>query len=222
MNLWKNLLKNFLMNGGVKNNMAEVKILINGYAKKINDNEYASCSVTLIRDNNLNILVDTGMDRKLLLEAIKKENLKTDDINFVVLTHTHIDHCILAGIFENAQIVDNGAVYSFDGKITEHDGKIPGTEIKIISTPGHDQFHCTVLVDTNQYGKVAIAADVFWWPDGAEQKTDYESLINLEDEYMKDKAVLKESRKKVLEIADYIIPGHGKPFRVMPRKRLTL
>ena len=194
--------------------MAKIKVLIEGYAKEIDGDEYASSSVTLIRDNNLNILVDVGMNRRLLIDSLKKENLVPTDINYIVLTHTHLDHCLLAGIFENAQILDDSSIYFFDGKITEHEKKIPGTDIKIVSTPGHDQFHCAALVDTDEYGKVAISADLFWWPDNKEQRTDKESLLGLNDPYMKDKDVLRRSRKKILKIADYIVPGHGKPFKV--------
>jgi len=61
---------------------------------------------------------------------------------------------------------------------------------------------------------VAIVSDVFWWSDEEEQKTDKESLMNHEDPYVKNKEELMKSRKKVLEIADYIIPGHGKMFKV--------
>ena len=192
--------------------MPSIKILIEGYAKKVNNDEYASSSVTLIRDNNLNILVDTGMNRKLLIDALKKEKLSPADINYVVLTHPHLDHCLLAGIFENAQIMDDGSIYSFDGKILKHQNKIPDTDIEIISTPGHDQSHCIVLVNTNEYGKVAISSDLFWWPDDQEQKTDKESLLNLDDPYSQNREELQKSREKILKIADYIIPGHGKPF----------
>ncbi len=194
--------------------MPKIKVLIEGYVKEINHNEYASSSVTLIHDHNLNILVDTGLNRKLLITSLKNENLSPLDINYVVLTHTHLDHCLLAGIFENAQIIDNSSIYSFDGKIVEHKHKIPGTNIKIISTPGHDQFHCCVLVDTKGYGQVAIAADLFWWPDNKIQHTDKKSLLNLNDPYIKNKIALRKSRNKILKIADYIIPGHGKPFKV--------
>ena len=38
--------------------------------------------------------------------------------------------------------------------------------------------------------------------------------MNKEDDYANDMEKLKESRKKALEIADYIIPGHGKKFKV--------
>ena len=194
--------------------MAKIKVLIEGCAKEIGGDEYASSSVTLIRDSNLNILVDVGMNRKLLIDSLKKENLVPADINYIVLTHTHLDHCLLAGIFENAQILDDNSIYSFDGKIVEHGVKIPGTDIEITSTPGHDQFHCAVLVDTDEYGKVAISADLFWWPDNEEQQTDKESLLNLDDPYMKDKDALHKSREKILKIADYIVPGHGKPFKL--------
>ncbi len=194
--------------------MAEVKVLIEGYAREEEDSEFASSTTTLIKESELNIIVDPGMNRELLLESLKKENLSQKDINYVILTHYHLDHSLLAGIFENAKVMDNEDIYSFDGKIKGHDGKVPGTDIKIIKTPGHDMFHCSVLVKTKELGQVAIVSDVFWWSDEEEQKTDKESLMNHEDPYMKNKEELMESRKKVLEIADYIIPGHGKMFKV--------
>jgi len=194
--------------------MAEVKILIEGYAREENNSEFASSTTVLIKEGDLNIIVDPGMNRKQLLDALGKENLSTGDIDYVVLTHYHLDHSLLAGIFENAKVLDNGEIYSWDGKIEAHGGKVPGTDIEIIKTPGHDMFHCSVLVKTEEFGKVAIVADVFWWRDDEEQKTDYESLINKEDPYMKNEEELKESRRKVLEIADWIIPGHGKMFKV--------
>ncbi|MFH1589044.1 MAG: hypothetical protein ABIB43_00560, partial [archaeon] len=121
--------------------------------------------------------------------------------------------CLLAGIFENASILDNSEIYTFDGKISEHEGKVPGTNIEIIPTPGHDASHCSVVVDTS-LGRIVIAADVIWWPDDEEQKTDVKSIMKRKDPYVRNEKELNESRKKVLEIADYIIPGHGKMFKV--------
>lgn len=194
--------------------MAEIKVLIEGYAREEGGVEAASCTTTLIKENDLNIIVDPGMNRKLLLEALKKEKISIKDIDYVILTHTHIDHCLLAGIFERAIILDDTSTYAFDGKIKGHDGKVPETNVNIIKTPGHDQFHCSVVVDTKDLGKVVVAADVFWWADNEEQKTDRESIMNHKDPYMKNKKQLMESRNKILEIADYIIPGHGKMFKV--------
>jgi glyoxylase-like metal-dependent hydrolase (beta-lactamase superfamily II) len=47
-----------------------------------------------------------------------------------------------------------------------------------------------------------------------EQKTDIKSLLSLKDPFVKDEEALLASRKKILKIADIIIPGHGKPFKV--------
>lgn len=195
--------------------MAEVKVLSEGYVKEENDIIFASSTTTLIRESGLNIIVDPGMDRKLLLEALKKEGLTPNEIHYAILTHYHLDHSLLAGIFENAKILDSGEIFSWEGKIEEHKDKVPGTDnVEIIKTPGHDLFHCSVLVKTEEFGRVAIVGDVFWWKDSQEQKTDKESLIEHEDAYVKNREALMNSRKKILEIADYIIPGHGKMFKV--------
>lgn len=197
--------------------MAGVKVLIEGYVKEEENYELASCTTTLIKENKLKIIVDPGMDRKKLLEALEKENLSAKEIDYIVLTHYHLDHSLLTGIFENAKILDDSNIYSWDGKIKEHEGKVPGTNIKIIKTPGHDPFHCSVLVDTEK-GKIAIVADVFWWSDGEEQKIDKKNLMQHKDPYVKNEEKLKESRKKIIEIADWIIPGHGKMFKVNKEK----
>jgi len=194
--------------------MAKIKILVEGYARKKRGRIFASATCTLIQEENLNIIVDPGMDRKALLKALKREKLSPSDINYVILTHYHLDHSLLAGIFERAKILDDGEIYSFDGEIKEHNGKVPGTNIKIIETPGHDIFHCSVLVKTKEFSKIAIVGDVFWWKDEEKQKTDRKSLLSHKDPYVKNKKQLLESRKKILKMADYIIPGHGKMFKV--------
>ena len=195
--------------------MVKIKVLIEGYAREEDDIELASSTTTLLKENGLNIIIDPGMNRKRLLDALKGENLSPRDIDYVILTHYHLDHSLLSGIFENAKILDNSDEYSWDGKIREHEGKVPSTDIKIIKTPGHDQFHCSIIVKTEEFGMVVIAADVFWWTDEEEQKTDIESLMSHQDPYVKNKEELIQSRKSVLKIADYIIPGHGKMFKVI-------
>lgn len=193
--------------------MAKIKVLIKGYAKEINKEEFASSTTTLIQDEGIRVVVDPGMNRKTLLEGLLKEKLSLEDINFVIVTHTHLDHSLLAGIFRNAKILDNSDIFSFNGQISEHEGKVPGTNIEIIKTPGHDQFHCSVLVNTKDLGKVVIAGDVFWWADDEKQKIDKQSLLEKKDPYVKDEKALRESREKILEVADYIIPGHGEMFK---------
>ena len=193
--------------------MAELKVLIEGYAKEEEDCESASSTTVLIKDGKLNIIVDPGMNRKFLMNALKKENLMPKDINYVILSHYHLDHSLLTGIFENAKIIYANDVYSFDGKISERKNKVFSNDIEIIKTPGHNSDCRTILVRTKK-GVIAICEDVFWWKDDEEQRVDEKNLINHEDPYATDKEKLKESRKLVLEKADYIIPGHGKMFKV--------
>jgi glyoxylase-like metal-dependent hydrolase (beta-lactamase superfamily II) len=190
--------------------MGEIKILLAGYAKKINNGWKANSTVVLIKENGKYIICDPGIDRKKLLSALKKEKLKTSDIDYVFLSHGHIDHSLLAGVFENASIIDELYIYA-KSNIVRHNGKIPGTKINIIRTPGHKEEHGSLLVNTEQ-GIYAVAADVFWWADGQKQEVNIKQTDN--DPEHADMKKLVASRKKILEMADYIIPGHGKMFKV--------
>ncbi|MFA6096708.1 MAG: MBL fold metallo-hydrolase [Candidatus Paceibacterota bacterium] len=190
--------------------MSEIKILIEGYAKQTADGWNANSSVVLIRSNGKNIVADPGFDREKLLNALKREKLEITDIDFVFLTHGHVDHSLLAGIFSGAKIVDELYVYQKDA-IIKHNGIVPGTDLEVVRTPGHMEEHCSLIVRTEK-GVYAVAGDVFWWMDGEKQEID----INRPDsdpEHMNIQKLVV-SRKKILELADYVIPGHGKMFRV--------
>lgn len=191
--------------------MNKVKILIQGYAKEIKGGWIASSTTTLIDDDGTRILVDPGTNRKLLLQKLTEQNLTPEDIDIVFMTHYHIDHNLLAGIFPKAKVLDDGIIYEND-KEAEYEGNIPGTDIRVLKTPGHDQFHASLIAQTPE-GVVCVSGDVFWWEDKEEQKTDKESLLNHKDPFVKDQKALLKSRKMILRIADWIIPGHGKMFK---------
>lgn len=193
--------------------MTTIKVLIEGYAKELENGWIASSTTCLITTEDKKIITDPGCNRQKLLEALREEDLATDDIDYIFLSHCHPDHVLLAGIFEKAKYVtfDSNLIYNKD-MLTVFDKYVLGKDVEIIETPGHVLEHLSLLIDTPQ-GKVAIAGDVIWWIDGEAQVVD----INKEDHSqakgmnMED---LIESRKKLLKIADYIIPGHGKMFKV--------
>ncbi len=193
--------------------MNQIKVLIEGYAKELSNGWVASSTTCLIMTGDKKIITDPGCNRQRLLEALQREGLTTDDIDFVFLSHCHPDHVLLAGIFEKAKYVtfDSNLVYDKD-LMVEFDRHILGDGIEIIETPGHVLEHLSLLVDTPD-GKVAIAGDVIWWISGEKQILDinqkdrsHSKVMNMED--------LVASRKKLLGLADYIIPGHGKMFKV--------
>lgn len=193
--------------------MAKVKVLIEGHDKDIPDGVwYASSTTTLVQDKDLNIIVDPGINRKLLLERLSEEGLKPEDIDYVLITHWHVDHFLLLGVFSKAKFLDGTLLYDGD-KAIKHKGIIPETEIKIISTPGHEIDDCSLIVPTRE-GTVAIVGDIFWWKSGEKQILD----INRKDSYAKNEKELIASRKKTLEIADFIVPGHGKMMKVKRSK----
>jgi glyoxylase-like metal-dependent hydrolase (beta-lactamase superfamily II) len=57
-----------------------------------------------------------------------------------------------------------------------------------------------------------VAGDAFWWLGNEKQEVQIDKPDD-DPEHMNLKKLI-ESRKKILEIADYVIPGHGKMFRV--------
>jgi glyoxylase-like metal-dependent hydrolase (beta-lactamase superfamily II) len=191
--------------------MAEVKVLIEGYAREIKDGWVASSTVSLVKSKGKNIIVDPGCNKTKLLASLRKEKLKTKDIDYVLLTHGHTDHTLLAGIFENAKIINPVEIYDGD-KQTENKSIIPETELKIIQTPGHTIEHCSLIVPKKQE-TIIVAGDVFWWTDNEKQNIDIQKKDDAHS-LETDMEKLIESRKILLEIADYIIPGHGKMFKV--------
>jgi len=197
--------------------MAEVKVLIEGYVKELKDGWLAQPSTVLIKDSGLNIIVDPGSNKELLLKKFADEDLEPEDINIVFLTHHHLDHALAIMIFPDSDILLDGDLMNINksDKVFSYSGNIPKTNIRVISTPGHIFEHSSLLVET-EMGKVVVAGDLFWWLEGEEQKIDFERLINHEDSNgAKDEKALRENRKKILEMADYIIPGHGKMFKVV-------
>lgn len=193
--------------------MSEVKILVQGYAKPTGGAAYkASPTSTLIRDSGKIILVDPGTNKSKLLSALKKEKIKIKDISFIFLTHYHPDHFLNIRLFPDTDVYDGSTIYHNDEE-SEFSGKIPGTNISIIPTPGHAHEHVSLIVKTMD-GNVCIAGDLWWWMDSVKQKTDKKNLLSLKDPFVKDRKALLSSRKKILKIANVIIPGHGKVFKI--------
>jgi glyoxylase-like metal-dependent hydrolase (beta-lactamase superfamily II) len=191
--------------------LSEVKILVRGYAKPTGGSSYkASPTSTLIKDSGKLVLVDPGANKEKLLKALEKEKLSPKDIDIVFLTHYHPDHVLNIRLFPDKDIYDGSTIYSDDNE-KEFSETIPGTKIKIISTPGHASEHVSLIVKTRE-GIVCVAGDLWWWMDTVKQKTDTKSLLSLKDPFVKDERALLNSRKRILKIADIIIPGHGKMF----------
>ncbi len=186
-----------------------IKILIQGYAHKTNNGFIASSTCCLVETPKAKIITDPGCNRKALYNALQQYNLKTSDIDYVFLSHSHIDHILLAGVFDKAEFItyDYNLRYK-DDRMQVFDKFMFGSGLEIIETPGHTFEDLSLLVHTEQ-GIYVIAGDVFWW---------YNDEIQVVDVYKKDEGEINDnlinSRKLLLGKADYIIPGHGRVFQV--------
>jgi len=180
--------------------MTKVNILIKGYLSS-ESNGRTCPSIVLVQNENNNIVIDPGTTKnpKQIVSALKKHNLTLKDINLVFLTHCHYDHIRNIAIFPKAKIMDFWAKWDNDKDYPKTE---LGKDIKIIKTPGHSPDNQTMLVKTKN-GLIAICGDVFW-----------KENFPKNDSYANDKKALEKSREKILKLADYIIPGHGKMFRV--------
>lgn len=194
--------------------MAEVKTLIEGYAKELPNGWVASSTVCLVTTaEGKNIITDPGCNRAKLLEALEKEGLATGGVDYVFLSHRHPDHVLLAGLFENAKYITFDTNLMFDRDVlTEFDKHEMGEDVEIVDTPGHVLEHLSLVVDTAE-GKVGIAGDVIWWLDSEDQVLDINQPDHSRAKGMNMEELVK-SRKKLIEMCDYIIPGHGKKFKV--------
>ncbi|XP_076685731.1 metallo-beta-lactamase domain-containing protein 1 [Andrena cerasifolii] len=197
--------------------MCEVIVLFNGYSTKIEDGTMkANCSCTLIKASK-NVIVDTmtAWDRMKIIEALSKYNITPADIDCVVCTHSHADHIGNNNLFTNAihivgTSVHRGEIF-FETNLKDEEYKVC-PEVRVVATPGHTSDDVTVLVETVIQGKstcFAITGDLFEKEEDILDPTIWQKLGTLE--LRKTQLCM---RSYIMNIADFIIPGHGPMFRV--------
>ncbi len=192
--------------------MDSIKILIQGYVRYFPDKRLAAApSTVLVRKSGKNLLVDPGSHPRMLVEALHREGLTEEDIDLIFLTHYHPDHILNMRLFPHQDIYDGTTLYQGDMEIP-CPGGLPLAEVEVVLTPGHTSEHASLVIDTAQ-GRYAVAGDVFWWEDGCKPDTGRAALLNWPDPLAQDIEALRQSRLKLLQMADFIIPGHGKIFR---------
>ncbi len=187
--------------------MATVTVLIEGYVKESDEGERVQATVTLVQDEGHNIIVDPGMthDPQAITKALQTQGLRPDDIDAVFITHHHPDHTRFMGLFAKARAYDYASVYDNDLWLESGDGYAITPHATIMHTPGHTAEDATLLVSdvTNVPGHDACSVAIchLWWYEGMD-----------DDPMAEDMAQLRQSRAKMLEVADYIVPGHGAMF----------
>lgn len=191
----------------------KVYILHEGYAESFGDEMRANCTCTVIKGKEI-IIVDTmtPWDKELILEKLKSLKIDPCDISYVISTHGHSDHCGNNNLFLQAvhivgYCVSKGNIY----KNHPFDKGVPyeiDENVSVMPTPGHMMAHVSVAVKTVNNDTVVVAGDLF---ENERDLTDDNVWIDAGSE---DESKQRLSREKILKIADWIIPGHGKMFKV--------
>ncbi len=94
----------------LENNSCDIIRIIKGTSGHV----FASSSIYIHDKNaNLNILYDTSFpyNSKNLLDALKELDIEPDQINYIILSHWHFDHCGSINFFKNSKIVMSYETY---------------------------------------------------------------------------------------------------------------
>lgn len=103
--------------------MAPYRIIVcrNGFCSQMENGLFsAACTITLVY-GTFNILFDPGgpWDGEFVLSSLAKHGLKSEDIDFVICSHGHVDHIGNLNQFPKATIIVGTEIMRHDG-IVEH------------------------------------------------------------------------------------------------------
>ena len=208
--------------------MATLDVLTYGFAFASDQGSFGWSTNSLLTVGNRNILIDTGPGsrRQLLYQALRSRDLEFDDIDTVILTHMHWDHCQNTDLFRNARVLVHPRELDYNrnpasGDISAawyiadmmekmkvepvSDGDAIDDGVTIIDTPGHTKGHIGVLVEVGGE-KVLVAGDAL--SDGGTVKR------GLPHNVFWDVKDATESVEKMLDASRVFYPGHDRPFRV--------
>ncbi|KAI5635737.1 metallo-beta-lactamase superfamily domain-containing protein [Phthorimaea operculella] len=185
------------------------------------DEMSANCSCTLIKGRH-NVIVDTmtAWDSEKILSSLRHHNITPEEINYVVSTHGHSDHVGNNNLFLNAKHIVGFSVSHKDKYIMHPFDKgeayLINENVKVLPTPGHTMSDVTVLAKTVQGHIIALTGDLF------EKYEDIENPKIWLEAGSEDPVQQAKNRLKVVEMADWIVPGHGTKFQVTKEIRQIL
>jgi len=164
-------------------------------------------SVTLIQDGKSNILVDVGARGRFeeLQKKLSENNVTTNTVELIILTHFHLDHSFNIGMFPKARIIGwshewkSGSTFRISN--IETWSVAPG--ISILPTPGHTPEHISVVVAHEDGKKTVITGDAI--------NQDFADTKKI-SAYAFDLNLYSQSAEKIMTVGKDLIIGHGEPI----------
>ncbi|HEY3421028.1 MAG TPA: MBL fold metallo-hydrolase [Methanomassiliicoccales archaeon] len=166
----------------------------------------AHSSVTVVTWPEHVMIVDSSDSeyRPRVIDALSANEIDPDQVDIVVNTHLHSDHCSNNDLFGYAIQM----AHWMEGpdrryvQVREDQELYPG--ITLVHTPGHTAGTMSVFVEAERrYAIVGDAIPTFenvrrWAPPGV----------------ISDGEAALRSMKKIVSFADVVVPGHDAPFEV--------
>lgn len=179
-----------------------ISLLAEGFIKKENGRLLESHStVTAFTQDDFILLVDTSSKeyRNKLINGLKRAGINAEDVDVLVLTHSHEDHTANIDLFPNAKVMMHPLEDSRIPCCHVQDNEEIFSGIRILHTPGHTAGSISVFVEDE---RCVIAGDAI--------PTEDNILKNLPPGINIDRDLAMASMHRILSLADSIIPGHGK------------
>ena len=156
------------------------------------------------------MIVDTGARSRMteLTEALAKADISPRDVDAVVNTHLHMDHCGCNDMFASARLFAHRLEEPPLGTVKVEEGSVLAGGVSVIETPGHTAGSISVLVRSD--------VDYLICGDALPTRANYESMsppaVHI------DRRLAISSMERVIETAEMVVPGHDAPFKVMGKK----
>jgi len=186
-------------------------------------------TVTLLKHPSGPVLFDTAAwnQRSALVRQLAARGLQPEDVETIILTHLHWDHCMNFDLFPGARVlvpegewrrVRDGDLdpatpaYILD-LLQERSRAEPFSAgevlegISAVDTPGHTVGHTSFLLEDNHL-TVAITGDAV--------ATRSEAEAGLPRTVFGDQEAAEESVRQLLARASVLVPGHDTPFHSAP------
>lgn len=202
-----------------------VQILLSGASHTTLSGNLTISTVTLIQHRAGPTLIDCGAwnQRAALQTQLDRLDIAPRDVKNIILTHLHWDHCMNLDMFPLATLMigmgelerlannhhDNATPYYLNQLLEQRERVEPIfggyllDGLEIVESPGHTDGHIAVTIQGRD--RIVVTGDAL--PSRAAAQMGVPHLVN------GDLEAAKESVKKLLAMADIVIPGHDGPFR---------
>jgi N-acyl homoserine lactone hydrolase len=229
---------------------ASYEILVPGNSLAWDGGFLGFANLTLVTTSDGLLLFDTGhyINRRALVAALAAHDLVPSDIDKVFLSHIHFDHADNVDLFTNATIFLGKADWAYvqdpapgdlfipwgiheqlrknKVELLDHDTELGGG-LKALKLRGHTPGSMGLVLESERGETVVIAGDAIKnineLINGRQAEIEHRFPVaaSLDDD--------EASIRRVVEIADRIIPGHfpelhkdGETFTPVSAQRLTL